>query len=327
MVNEADFDVETVSTDAAPETHVVEDAPAAVETAAEATEPAAADPAEGEGESERDAQGRFAKKNPRNNPQARISQAVAKQRDAERRAEELAAELERLRAAHRPAAPVAEPAKPEPVGKPKREDFLAQIGTTYPTYEAAQDAYDDARDAWRDSRQPPVETVIEQRLAVREAQREAARVLTAHQQRMAAAESQYPDYKETVAQAEQLLTDLKITLPPALQFAMFDSPKSADVVYWLATHPTDLLQLARQSAALPVSAAALLRRDLESRVGAGAGPGAAPPAVVSTAKPPIKPVGASHIAPQDEGSESESFDAYFARENARERKQRLGRGV
>lgn len=322
MVSDADFQVEVVSNEppVAPVEETAAPVVAAVETAPEAD--ADPDPAESEQESERDEQGRFTGKKPRSNTQARISQAVTKQREAEAKAAALAEELERLRAEYRP---TPAPAEPKPAAsapaKPTRDTFINRIGVDggYPTYEAALDAYDDAREAWREAQQPKIDALIEQRLAAKQGEQAAQRILSAHQARMAAAETQYPDYKATVGQAEQLLADMKVTLSPALQYAMFDSPKSADVVYYLATHPTELLQLARESATLPVSAAALLRRDLESRLTAGVPPGSAS-AALSTAKPPVRPVGASQAAPVDEGSDSEPFDVFFHRENARDRK-------
>ena len=95
-----------------------------------------------------------------------------------------------------------------------------------------------------------------------------------------------------------------------MQEAIADSPKAADLVYFLATHPEECLQLAEESQQTPVAAAPVMRRLLESHLAPRAvpsnGSGAAARAVVSTAKPPVTPVGSSPVVSDEPPGEAAS---------------------
>jgi hypothetical protein len=54
-------------------------------------------------------------------------------------------------------------------------------------------------------------------------------------------------------------------LPPALGKAILISERSTDIIRDLAAHPADAIQLAREVSDLPVGAAPMVRRLLESR--------------------------------------------------------------
>jgi hypothetical protein len=92
--------------------------------------------------------------------------------------------------------------------------------------------------------------------------------------------------------------------------AIADSSHAADLVYYLATHPEECTQLALESEQTPTAAASVMRRLLEShlapRAGSPNGTGAAAKAAVSTAKPPIQPVGSSPVVSDDPPGESAS---------------------
>jgi len=101
-----------------------------------------------------------------------------------------------------------------------------------------------------------------------------------------------------------------------MQLAIAESPKAADLVYYLATHPEECIQLAEESQGTPVAAAPVMRRLLESQLSSRAAPrngtGPAAPPKLSTAKPPVQPVGSSPVVGDDPPS-----DAASAAEHAR----------
>ena len=89
-----------------------------------------------------------------------------------------------------------------------------------------------------------------------------------------------------------------VKIPPAMLEAIIKSDRSGDLVYNLASHPEVCIQHARESAGLPLAAAVMVRRVLESRL-APAVPGPdATPTPITKAAPPIKPVGGSATAAQ-----------------------------
>jgi hypothetical protein len=92
--------------------------------------------------------------------------------------------------------------------------------------------------------------------------------------------------------------------------AITESPRAADLVYFLATHPEECTQLAEESRETPVAAAVVMRRFLESRLApraaASNGAGTAARAAVSTAKPPVTPVGSSPVVSDEPPGESAS---------------------
>lgn len=251
-------------------------------------------------------------KKARDNPQARISQAVAKQREAERKAADLEARLQALeqsRPAPAPQQPPVAPPSPVATGKPSWQSFEEQVGVglKYATWGEAQDAYADARDSW--NRQ---EWLREQQQQAELAERR--KVATDHLARVEVAKKQYPDYQEALTSVEH------VRVSPVLEAAILKLPNSADVVYWLATHPDEFTQLASETLTLDVVAAPIVRRLLEARVGAGARSGSVPSAELPRTKPPIRPVGASSVSVPDDPGDDEPVEQYIARMNAADRK-------
>ena len=91
-------------------------------------------------------------------------------------------------------------------------------------------------------------------------------------------------------------------------------------MYYLATHPEECTQLAEESLQTPVAAATVMRRLLESQLAPRAAPtngsGPAARAVVSTAKPPVTPVGSSPVvsdAPPGEEASAAEHARYWNR--------------
>ncbi len=246
------------------------------------------------------------KAKPKENVQARINQALEKQRKAEERAAALEAEVSRLK---QPAQPAEAPVQPkwQPVPGEKFATFdtwsAANPGTDYEDYIDAR-----ARHVYQ----------AEHRAA--QAQSELERLSTSHLTRVEVAKQKYPDYDQAVAAVDKQLFDAGLRSSDALTDAILRSDSSADLIYWLATHPEDALQLARESQGLPASAAPIVKRLLEVRLGAGERPGSGPTAELSHAKPPVRPVGVSSVVVPDEPGEDEPVEAYIRRQNALDRK-------
>ena len=117
-----------------------------------------------------------------------------------------------------------------------------------------------------------------------------------HAERVTAAKAKYADYDAVIAQGNTAVSQAGVTLPPALLKAIIESDRSADLLYDLASHPDVCLQVARDVHGLPLTAAPVVRRFLESRLApVTAGPDATPKPVTKAAAP-IKPVGSASVA-------------------------------
>jgi hypothetical protein len=136
--------------------------------------------------------------------------------------------------------------------------------------------------------------------------------------RLDAGKTQYQDFDNALKEADTL----GLQVSAVMQAAIADSPRAADLVYFLATHPEECTQLAEESQATPVAAATVMRRLLESQLAPRAAPshgsGPAARATVSTAKPPVTPVGSSPVV-----SDEPPGDAASAAEHARYWNRRL----
>jgi hypothetical protein len=234
---------------------------------------------------------------PRHDRIARMNRALQQKAEAERRAAQLEAELLRYRQALAPAAPPASapPAPPSATnghGEPQFEQFADQPDP-YTAYVQAWARWDNARQ-------------VEERFArYEQAQAEKAReqAFTSHLQQGRTA---YADFDQRLTEADTL----GLQVSAVMREAIADSPKAADLVYYLATHPEECTQLALESETTPVAAATVMRRLLESHLAPRAvsptGNGAAAKAPASTAKPPIQPVGSSPVVSDDPPGESAS---------------------
>ena len=196
---------------------------------------------------------------PRHNPIARMKQALAQKAEAERRAAALEAELAAAAAAGVTSPvtpPAAEWARATPApGEPQFEQF-ADAPDPYTAYLQAWTRWDRAQ-------------AIAQARAEWEAEQtaEAARAELPDAPRRRA-KSQYPDFDQVLTQADTL----GLQVSAVMQEAIADSPKAADLVYYLATHPEECTQLAEESHQTPVAAAPVMRRLLESHLAPRAAP-------------------------------------------------------
>jgi hypothetical protein len=136
--------------------------------------------------------------------------------------------------------------------------------------------------------------------------------------RLADGRTQYPDFDTVLANADTL----GLQVSAVMQEAIANSPRAADLVYFLATHPEECTQLAEESVGTPVAAATVMQRLLESQAAPRAAPrngsGPAARASVSTANPPVTPVGSSPVA-----SDEPPGDTASAAEHARYWNRRL----
>lgn len=191
--------------------------------------------------------------------QKRIDKAVRRQREAERRAEALEAEVSRLKATETKPAE-----KPAPVeGKPKVSNF------------ADYDEYVEALAEWKTDQRLAAEKSKEQSAKATEDQRKA---LTAFSERVkeVAKKPEYADIDEVL--------DSDVTVSAAMHEALLESDKGAELAYYLGKHPEDAARIAKLS---PTSAA----RELGKIEASLSKPPETPKPKASAAPPPMKPVG------------------------------------
>jgi hypothetical protein len=240
-----------------------------------------------------------------------LNQALAQKADAERRAAALEAELARVRPPAAPGvtSPVIPPALPPGVapGPPEPQfDQFADAPDPYTAYVQAWTRWDRAQ-------------ALTQARAEWDAEQSAKARAQSFQSRLADGRTQYPDFDKVLTEADTL----GLQVSAVMQEAIADSPEAANLVYYLATHPEECTQLAEESQQTPVAAATVMRRLLESRLAPRAaatpsGPGAAAKGSVSTAKPPVTPVGSSPVV-----SDEPPGDTASAAEHARYWNRRL----
>ena len=240
---------------------------------------------------------------PRHNPIARLNQALAQKAEADRRAAALEAELARYRQppgspqvatppVTSPVTPPIPPALPSGPPEPQFEQF-ADAPDPYTAYLQAWTRWDRAQG-------------IAQALAEREAAQAAQARGQTFEARLADGRKDHPDFDQVLTQADTL----GLQVSAVMREAITDSPHAADLVYYLATHPEECTQLAEESLTTPVAAATVMRRLLESHLAPRAAPsngsGPAARAPVSTAKPPVTPVGSSPVVSDEPPGESAS---------------------
>ena len=262
---------------------------------------------------------------PRKSHQAKINLAIAKQREAERRAEdaerranEREAELQALRQP-KPSQP-SEPAPKQPSylsdaqryqshpDAPKLDDYVAaNLDDPYASYQAAMAVF-----------------VADQRFAEREQRSAAERV---QRERTTSTQTAF-ELAEQAHPGTQALLDAETRIyPPAVlnliaEEAMRDPHLSAELVHHLVTHPDDAAVLAAQEH--PIAAAREIGRLTARLSSAPSGP----ETVLShtNAKPLIKPVRPSIMAPDTSAPDDLPFGPkYIAAMNERDRKAREAR--
>jgi hypothetical protein len=213
-------------------------------------------------------------------PQARINQAVYKQREAERRMAAVEAELQALKAKLAPESaptPAATPQKAD--GPPREEDF-----EKWEDYTKASVVYE--------ARQEFLRLQKEEKDAAAAAARDAEfkTVLAAHTKRVEKGRAAHADWEDVVGNPD-------IKTSPPMEDAILYSPVGEEVMYYLGKNPDDAARIY----ALPPALALKEMGKIEARVEAALvkpGPTSRGPAVRTP--PPIVPVGGgSHISTLD----------------------------
>jgi len=234
----------------------------------------------------------------RSDPTEAVKSAVAKQREAERRAEAAEARMQAM----------AEPIRTEPTpgggdwarfkqipGVPTVDQFDA-----YEDYSMAMAAFvADVRHHERD---------VERAQSYQQHQYEQTQqAQTARwNERLQDARSENPDLDSS------LNPDTPMSLP--MQHLAMDSPVGIQILQWLSAHPDESQRISTLHPAETYREMGKLEARLE------AAPLRASARVVSNAKPPIRPLGTSpHVTDAFAVSDDTSFDEHFRRMNASDR--------
>ena len=265
-------------------------------------------------------------KKPRHDPQARIDQAIARQREAERRADDAERKAREIEAR---TPPRQDPAPAAPEKFPDYAAYLAQ----HP--DASLEAWLDARDEWRDTKR---ETATRQ-------QAEAARLEQTFTQRATSFSDQFAKAREADPAIESRINRDLLTVRPFSTLTAQDqaairaipNPAERDRVAFLCfladqwidsdhavalvEHLSDPREFQRLATLPPTQVVRELAK-VEARLGAAAPQerGAAPRPTASQARPPITPLGTTPHAAADDGSDEEPVEAFIRRENTKDRK-------
>lgn len=269
---------------------------------------------------ERDASGKFVKKDP---VQARIDKAVAAQRNAERERDALKAQLASKPAETARTEPESTPARTAATPAPTYGD-LAKRYAAHPDYPKIEQfaAEADPYESWRRAESVFLADARYAELRVAEqAKQQQDAALTEAQERfeahLKAGAEAHPDF-DAVMSSEFARTFI---FPPHIVEAINVSERGGDLMHYLASHPDE----ARAIAALPPTQALLKLGSIDRQEPAPSGSGSRTP-LVTRAKPPIKPVGSSPSSPDAVPPEDLPFGPkYIEAMNAKEQKQREAR--
>lgn len=303
--------VERVDADAGGETAVVADPDDSSGTSEERDDPGTTSPPDrARADRPRDDTGKFKKltgKARQQQIQADIDRATYLRHEEERQLEELRLERARLEAdIERSRQP-----KPAAANGESRPDWYKD----FEVYRAANpsgdyEAWSDAKADWREERLQQKWQAAQQTLSVQQqAQQQAQQAWDAHFARVAAARkpdpvtgrAKYPDWEDVSQRATAALrADGLPEIPPVIMRAFLDSERGDDILYYLGTHPEELIRLARENLRTPVEAAPLMRQLLEARLVASSASGPARTPVSSSAAPPIKPLGSAPVIASDD---------------------------
>jgi hypothetical protein len=245
----------------------------------------------------------------RRNPQAAVQSAIAKQREAERRAAVAESQLATLaeRTAPTPAAPAVEAAPPTTpdwarfkamAAAPKADQF-----ENYDDYTAALATFvTDARHHQHETRR--------QAYYQEQAQQESQHATMARwQERLAQARTDIPDLDATL--------DPNVPMSSPMQYLAMESPVGIPILQYLSANPQESQRLSTLHPAEVYREMGKLEERLSAAPDASRGPAPA----ISHAKPPIKPLGSSPHTPDATAITDElSFEEHFKRMNAADRK-------
>ena len=249
------------------------------------------------------------KRKRRSDPTEAVKSAVAKQREAERRAVAAESRVQELSSAPPVAQPAAQPeAQPEPQpaswsrfkempGVPRPDQFTAYEDYSMALAEFVSDTKQTEHDtAQRDA--------YDQHQIAQQQQVQLDRWSTTLNDARAA-DSSFD---------ESLNLDTPMSLP--MQHLAMESPQGIEILQWLSANPTDAQRI---STLHPVETYREMGK-LEARLEAASPARSGPARVVSSAKAPIKPLGTS--PPVDdpfEITDDLSMDEHFRRMNAADR--------
>ena len=243
----------------------------------------------------------------RRDPRAAVQSAIAKQREAERRADMAEARLDAVATAAKPApTPAADP-PPDWVrykamaAAPKADQF-----ENYDDYTAALATF------VTDARQHDYETRRQQYFEAQDQQEAHAAHAGQWQDRLTQARTDNPDLDATL--------DPEVPMSLPMQYLAMESPVGIQLLQYLSANPDDSQRLST------LHPAEVYREmgKLEERLAAAPSTASGPARSISHAKPPIQPLGSSpHTPDPHEISDDLTFDEHFKRMNAVDRKRGL----
>jgi hypothetical protein len=243
----------------------------------------------------------------RRDPRAAVQSAIAKQREAERRAEIAEARLDAVSTAT--AAPSTPPAEPPPdwmrykamAAAPKADHF-----ENYDDYTAALATF------VTDARQHDYETRRAQYFQDQDRQESQAAHTAQWQDRLTQARTDNPDLDATL--------DPEVPMSLPMQHLAMESPVGIQLLQYLSAHPDESQRLSTLHPAEVYRAMGKLEERLTAAPSSVSGPAPG----ISHAKPPIQPLGSSpHTPDTTEIGDDLSFDEHFKRMNAADRKSGL----
>ena len=249
-----------------------------------------------------------AKPKRRSNPTEAVKSAIAKQREAERRADAAESKVQALSAERAPTPPETQTApEPEP---PSWARFKEMPGVPRPDQFTAYEDYSMAlaefvADAKQTEHTAAQQHAYEQQQIAQEQQVQ----LDRWSKTLDEARQHNPKFDET------LNLDTPMSLP--MQHLAMESPQGIAILQWLSEHPDDAQRLSTLHPAETYREMGKLEARLEA---ASPTVSSGPARVVSSAKAPIKPLGTSPpVEDPFEITDDLSMDEHFRRMNAADR--------
>lgn len=266
--------------------------------------------------------------NPRHDAKARIAQLAREKNEAKREAEEARAEVARLKAER------------EAPAKPAVGDKAATATTTEEDPEPSAEAFESyeqyvkAQARWEARQEIKAERKKdEERLNIERQVEHIKKRGETFRERVFAAEKSDPGLKTRLAAPEAVELQKRLApswaLPPGTSMkaindisdAIIDSEQAAQLLVYLSENPDEMDQIER----LPNQSAVMRAMGrLEAVVSKEAPPAqtSKPVAVVSQAKPPVKPISGSPAAGEENMDDEDDFDAYKRKADIRDSKLR-----
>jgi chemotaxis protein histidine kinase CheA len=246
------------------------------------------------------------KRTRRNDPAEAVKAAIAKQREAERRADAAESRMQQRSAPAPDPQPTPEPEPPPATwarfksmpGVPTVDQFQSYEDYSMALGEFISDAKQTEQTAAQQHAYEQQQIAQEQRVQ-----------LDRWSKTLDEARQQDPKFDET------LNLDTPMSLP--MQHLAMESPQGIAILKWLSAHPDDAQRLSTLHPAETYREMGKLEARLEAASSTG---GSGPARVVSSAKAPIKPLGTSPpVEDPFEITDDLSMDEHFRRMNAADR--------